>query len=162
MPEKVNLSWLIVRVSGLLSLFTAAVVLALIIYSLVALRPGSELQKLAGADFLVNSGPVLAAAVLIFGLVGLNTSSGIMRKRRWSWVSALIISIILILMLPLGTLFGLKLLASLCSAEVKEWFGWKKVKPIPPPAQPLETQAGVDLELLLEEETKRSKRKFPD
>jgi hypothetical protein len=161
MPEKVNLSWLIVKVSGLLSLFTSAVLLALAIYSLVALKPGSEIEKLAGADFLVNRGLVVAAAVLIFGLFELKTSSGIINRKRWSWISALLSSIVLILIVPLGTIFGLKLLTSLLSSEVKGWFGWEKVKPAPPPAQPLETRVGIDLELLREEETEENKKKFP-
>lgn len=152
MPEKVILSRLIIKVSGLLSLFTSAVVLALVIYSHLALGPGSELQKLSGADFLVSRGLMLAVVLLIFGLLELKTASGMVSKKRWSWVTSLLIGIILTLLIPLGTIFGIKLLVNLFSGEVKGWFGWQPPGATEQVARPAETPLGVDLELLLQQE----------
>jgi len=126
MPEKVNLSRLIIKVSSLLSFFTSFFILGLILYSRAAFNLSKEIRQISGIDFLTSRGLVILAVTLIFGLLGWMTSSGITKKKRWSWVSSFIIAIILILLFPLGTILGIKLLLSLLSPEVKGWLGWRQ------------------------------------
>jgi hypothetical protein len=157
MPEKVSLSRLIIKVSGLLSFFTSAVILAVVVYSLMTLGPGRELQKLTGTDILVSRGLMLAVVVLIFGFLELKTASGMVSKKRWSWISAILIGIVLSLLVPLGTIFGLKLLVNLFSSEVKDWFGWQPSGAVGQVAKPAETPPGVDLELLQQQEKEQDR-----
>jgi len=122
MPEKVSLSKQIIKVSAVLSFITVAVLLGLMIFGWLNLGPSKELRQLAGADFLLRRGLGLTLFSLFFGFGGLITSSGISKGQRWSWFASLFIAVLLTLLFPLGTIFGLKLLVSLFSPEVKEWF----------------------------------------
>ncbi|MGB9893575.1 MAG: hypothetical protein ACPLRA_04115 [Candidatus Saccharicenans sp.] len=125
MPEKVALSRLIIKVAGLLSLVTFFLILSLIIFTRFSLGPAGELRELTGVDFLMNRGLGLTIFSLLFALVGLLTASGFEDQKRWCWFSAFFIAIILVLLFPIGTIFGFKLLVNLFNKEVKAWFSFK-------------------------------------
>ncbi|MGQ9800229.1 MAG: hypothetical protein ACUVRL_00970 [Candidatus Saccharicenans sp.] len=122
MPEKISLIRQIIKVLAVVSLLTSAVAVCLLVLAWLSLGPGSELRQLAGVDFLLSRGLVVAIISLLFGLAGLKTASGIMNGRRWSWPAALLLAILLLPLFPLGTIFGLKLLFDLFHREVREWF----------------------------------------
>ncbi|HEK86499.1 MAG: hypothetical protein ACPLZD_02835 [Candidatus Saccharicenans sp.] len=147
MPEKVRLSRLIIKVSGLLSIFTSAVIIILIIYGRTAVGPGKEIGQLSGLDILSALGLALAAAALIFGLLGWITVSGITSQKKWSWVTSFFISLVLTLLFPLGTIFGIKLLVNLFHRESKAWFGWEAAF-VSQNEVKASASAGIDLDLL--------------
>lgn len=122
MPEKVSLIRQIIKVLAILSLLTAAVSASLLVLAWLSLEPGNELRQLAGVDFLLSRGALIAAISLMFGLASLKTASGIKRGRRWSWLASILLASLLLGFFPLGTIFGLKLLFDLFQREVKEWF----------------------------------------
>ncbi|RFT16354.1 MAG: hypothetical protein OP8BY_1958 [Candidatus Saccharicenans subterraneus] len=122
MPERVSLDRKIIRVFAVLGLVTFLVSLGLLIVARLSLGSGGELRQLAGADFFEKFGLWLALGSLLFALAGLKTASGIKAARRWAWPASLVLAVILLVLFPLGTIFGLKLLFDLFSSEVKDWF----------------------------------------
>lgn len=158
MPEKVSLSRLIIKVTGLLSLFTSITLLLVVIYSYSALPQEREIRSLAGVDFLVSRALLLSVLFIIFGLLALKTASATVSKKRWAWWTSLLIGIILTLLVPLGTIFGIKLLLSIFSPEVKSWFGWPVAAASESIAQQKEARPGIDLKLLLTEEKEKEQK----
>lgn len=122
MPERVSLDRKIIRVFAVLGLVTFLVSLGLLIMARLNLGSGGELRQLAGADFFEKFGLWLAIGSLLFALAGLKTASGIKAARRWAWPASLGLAVILLVLFPLGTIFGLKLLCDLFSGEVRDWF----------------------------------------
>lgn len=122
MPERVSLDRKIIRVFAVLGLVTFLVSLGLLILARLNLGSGGELRQLAGADFFEKFGLWLALGSFLFALAGLKTASGIKAARRWAWPASLVLAVILLVLFPLGTIFGLKLLFDLFSREVKDWF----------------------------------------
>jgi hypothetical protein len=158
-PEKVKLSRKIIRVFSFLSLITFLAVLSLIILTLLSLGPDNELQSLVGTDFLISRGLLVAIFSFFFGLAGLITSSGIIKGRRWSWLASLIIALVLVLLFPVGTIFGIKLLLCLFNRDVKSWF--RSPGSFQEKAPQMEERAyGLNLDLIrqLEEGKKRGRR----
>jgi len=122
MPEKVSLSNKIIRVFSSLFLITSLTALSLIILTELRLGQDQELRSLTGADFLMSRGLLVMILSFFLSLTGLITSSGITKRKRWSWLASLIMAMLLILLFPVGTIFGLKLLLCLFNREVKNWF----------------------------------------
>lgn len=122
MPEKVSLARKIIRVFAVLGLVTFLVCFGLFLWARLSLGSSGELRQLAGADFFEKFGLWLAIGSLLFALAGLKTASGIEAACRWAWPVSLLFAVIMLLLFPLGTVFGLKLLFDLFSGEVKHWF----------------------------------------
>lgn len=122
MPERVSLDRKIIRVFAVLGLVTFLVSLGLLIMARLNLGSGGELRQLAGADFFEKFGLWLAIGSLLFALAGLKTASGIKAAHRWAWPASLGLAVVLLVLFPLGTIFGLKLLFDLFSGEVRDWF----------------------------------------
>jgi len=146
MPEKISLSRSIMKTAGLLAVFTAAVSLVVVIYIYLSSGSEKELLHLSGGDYLVANGLWLSVASLLFGLLALSSASGLDRRQNWSRITTLLTAIILVLLIPIGTIFGLKLLFNFFSQEMKNWFspGSEKTTGGIPPAQ----KRGLKSELL--------------
>lgn len=160
MPEKVSLIRQIIKVLAILSLLTAAVTAGLLVLAWLKLEPGDELRQLAGVDFLLSRGVVVAAISLLLGLAGLKTVSGIKNGRRWRWLASILLASLLLILFPLGTIFGLKLLFDLFQREVKEWFRHPESYREITNGKGNELQAfGVNVDLLRQLEKKTRPRK---
>ncbi|MDW3228466.1 MAG: hypothetical protein PHQ48_01325 [Acidobacteriota bacterium] len=159
MPEKVSLSNKIIRVFSSLFLITSLTALSLIILTELRLGQDQELRSLTGADFLMSRGLLVMILSFFLSLTGLITSSGITKRKRWSWLASLIMAMLLILLFPVGTIFGLKLLLCLFNREVKNWFrspvsGGETI----PPAEKRAYGLNLDLIRQLEEREKLGKK----
>jgi len=146
MPEKVSLSRSIMKTAGLLAVFTAAVSLVVVIYIYLSAGSEKEFLHLSGGDYLVALGLWLSVASLLFGLLALSSASGLARRQGWSRITTFLTAVILTLLIPIGTIFGLKLFFNIFSREMKNWFNPGKEKTpggIPPGQKP-----GLKLELL--------------
>ncbi|MDD8020208.1 MAG: hypothetical protein PHU81_03345 [Acidobacteriota bacterium] len=122
MPGKISVSILIIKRAGLLAIFTAAITIALVVFIHLSFGQEKELKHLSGGDYLISRGIWLSAASLAFGLMAILTASGLGRKKSWSRVTTFLTAAILTLLIPLGTIFGLKLLFNFFSQEMKSWF----------------------------------------
>ncbi|HAV42229.1 MAG TPA: hypothetical protein DCW97_07515 [Acidobacteria bacterium] len=135
MPEKISLSGSIMKTAGLLAVFTAAVSLVVVIYIYLSSGSEKELLHLSGGDYLVALGLWLSVGSLLFGLLALSSASGLARRQNWARITTFLTAVILTLLIPIGTIFGLKLLFNFFSREMKNWFspgGEKTTRGIPP------------------------------
>ncbi|MBC7363030.1 MAG: hypothetical protein H5U07_00620 [Candidatus Aminicenantes bacterium] len=121
MPEKVMLSRLVLRVFGLLGLLTAGAVLFLMIYSQSVAGSEPALKHLSGVDFIIGHGLLILIVFLAFSLISLITASGLARREKWAWLTGLMVSVFLLPLIPLGTIFGLKMMFCLTSQDSRTW-----------------------------------------
>jgi len=122
MPEKIRLSRLVLRLFGFLGLITAAVVLSLIIYSQSVTGGEATLKHLSGVDFLLRRGVLILIVSLALSALSLLTVSGLAKQKKWAWGAGLFLSLVLLPLIPLGTIFGLKMIFCLTSQDSRIWF----------------------------------------
>lgn len=122
MPEKLKFAHQVLRVFGFLGLLTAIAFLFLIIYGQFVSGHEPALKNLSGVDLILSRGVVIILVTLAFGLLSLFTASGMAKRQKWSWISGLFLSILLIPLLPLGTIFGVKTILCLVGREARDWF----------------------------------------
>ena len=158
MPERVSLARKIIKVFAFIGLVTFLVSLLLLLLARLRLGSGEELKQLAGTDFFEKFGLWLAMGSLLFALAGFKTAAGIKFARRWARPAALVMAVILVGLIPLGTIFGLKLLFDLFSGEVKDWFRTSGQISSAGPGQVPEYR-GPDLDLIQQLEEQILKRK---
>ena len=146
MPEKISLSRTIIKTAGVLAIFTVAVTLGVVIFIYLSSGSENELLHLSGGDYLISRGLWLSLASFLFGLMAILTASGLSKKKKWSRVTSLLTAVILTLLVPIGTIFGLKLLFNIFSQEMKNWFNSGKTNY--PGGPPGSQKPGIKLELL--------------
>jgi len=121
MPEKISLSRSIVKTAGLLAILTTLMSLFLVCFIYFS-SSEKELLHLSGGDCLISRGLWLSLASLLFGLMSILTASGLTNRKNWSRLTLFLTAVILTLLVPIGTIFGLKLLFNFFSQEMKSWF----------------------------------------
>jgi len=121
MPDKVKLARLVLKVFGFLGVLTAAAVLFLMIYSQSVAGSEPALKHLSGVDFIISRGLLILIVGLVLSLVSLFTASGLARQKKWAWVTGLLMGVILLPLIPLGTIFGLKMIFCLTSHDSRVW-----------------------------------------
>ncbi|HNT01436.1 MAG TPA: hypothetical protein PKJ80_05330 [Candidatus Saccharicenans sp.] len=121
MPEKISLSRSIVKTAGLLAILTTLMSLFLVCFIYFS-SSEKELLHLSGGDYLISRGLWLSLASLLFGLMSILTASGLTNRKNWSRLTLFLTAVILTLLVPIGTIFGLKLLFNFFSQEMKSWF----------------------------------------
>jgi len=108
-----------------------------------------ELLHLAGGDYLLSCGLWLSLASLLFGLMSILTASGLTDRKNWSRLTSFLTAVILTLLVPIGTIFGLKLLFNFFSQEMKSWFNSDRHNY--PGGTAGQQKPGIKLELLIDE-----------
>ncbi len=149
MPEKVSLSRTIIRTAGLLAILTTIMSLFLVCFIYFSAGSEKELLHLAGGDYLLSCGLWLSLASLLFGLMSILTASGLTDRKNWSRLTSFLTAVILTLLVPIGTIFGLKLLFNFFSQEMKSWFNSDKHNY--PGGTAGQQKPGIKLELLIDE-----------
>jgi len=125
--------------------------MSLFLVCFIYLSSGSEkeLLHLAGGDYLLSCGLWLSLASLLFGLMSILTASGLTDRKNWSRLTSFLTAVILTLLVPIGTIFGLKLLFNFFSQEMKSWFNSDKHNY--PGGTASQQKPGIKLELLIDE-----------
>jgi len=149
MPEKVSLSRTIIRTAGLLAILTTIMSLFLVCFIYFSAGSEKELLHLAGGDYLLSCGLWLSLASLLFGLMSILTASGLTDRKNWSRLTSFLTAVILTLLVPIGTIFGLKLLFNFFSQEMKSWFNSDRHNY--PGGTAGQQKPGIKLELLIDE-----------
>lgn len=129
MPDTVKLSRLIIKVFSSLALLTAAASLFIMLYSRAVTESGRELKQLSGVDFIVSRGLVIFIVSLALSALGFLTSAGLAKQKKWSWATGFFFSLALLPVIPLGTVFGLKMIFCLAGQEARDWFKLSKARP---------------------------------
>ncbi|MGB9837013.1 MAG: hypothetical protein ACPLRX_09780 [Candidatus Saccharicenans sp.] len=129
MPETIKFSRLIIKVFSSLALLTAAASLFIMLYSEAVTESGSALKQLSGVDFIVSRGLVIFIVALALSALGFLTSTGLGEQKKWSWATGLFFGLALLPVIPLGTVFGLKMIFCLAGQEARDWFKMSKTRP---------------------------------
>jgi len=148
MPEKISLSRSIVKTAGLLAILTTLMSLFLVCFIYFS-SSEKELLHLSGGDYLISRGLWLSLASLLFGLMSILTASGLTNRKNWSRLTLFLTAVILTLLVPIGTIFGLKLLFNFFSQEMKSWFNSGRHNS--PARTAGQQKPGIKLELLIDE-----------
>jgi len=153
MPEKVSLSRTIIKTAGLLAILTTIMSLFLVCFIYFSSGSEKELLHLGGGDYLLSRGLWLSLASLLFGLMSILTASGLTDRKNWSRLTSFLTAVILTLLVPIGTIFGLKLLFNYFSQEMKSWFNAESHNY--PGGTAGQQKPGIKLELLIDEVDKQ-------
>lgn len=148
MPEKISLSRSIVKTAGLLAILTTVMSLFLVCFIYFS-SSEKELLHLSGGDYLISRGLWLSLASLLFGLMSILTASGLTDRKNWSRLTLFLTAVILTLLIPIGTVFGLKLLFNFFSQEMKSWFSSGRHNS--PGGTAGQQKPGIKLELLTDQ-----------
>lgn len=147
MPETLKFARQVLRVFGFLGLLTAAVFLFLVVYGQFVSGHEPALKNLSGMDLILTWGVVIILVSLAFGFLSIFTASGIAKKQKWSWISGLFLGLLLIPLIPLGTIFGVKVIFCLVGQEARDWFQLSKSTSV--------KWSRTEIETRVEEEPKR-------
>jgi len=123
MPGKVAAARSVFRVLGALGLITAAAVLGIILYGSLILRLTREEHSLLGYAVLGGLGLALIVLFFVSGSLALLVAAGITRRRIWGRIGGLVLGVLMIPLLPIGTVLGLFVLTGLTGRDAGDWFG---------------------------------------
>ena len=122
MPDKVRMARFCLCVAGALKLATAGL-FAFIFFSGAALVGGGERAGLLGNALLGGLGTGLAAAAGAAALLDFAAAVGVGRRARWGQALGLFLGVVLLPLVPIGTVLGIFTLAGLLGEEARAWFG---------------------------------------
>ena len=122
MPNKVKTARLCLLVAGWLKIATAGLFLFIFAAGFVFIRGSSERSGLLGSALLGTLGIVLAAASAAVGAVDIIVAVGVRRRASWARVLGVILGVLMLPLLPVGTILGLFIIAGLSGADAWEWF----------------------------------------
>lgn len=66
---------------------------------------------------------IFTSVVIMVNIIGIAGGYGILRERRWAWRAVIVVSIIELIVFPVGTILGIYSLWILFNKRVKEVFG---------------------------------------
>lgn len=122
MPNKVKTARLCLLVAGWLKIATAGLFLFIFAAGFVFISGSSERSGLLGSALLGALGIVLAVVSAAVGVMDIATAVGVRRRASWARVLGVILGVLMLPLLPVGTILGLFILAGLLGAEAREWF----------------------------------------
>lgn len=121
MPDKVRMARFCLFVAGGLMLATAGL-FAFIFFSGAVLIGGGERAGLLGNVLLGGLGVLVAAVAASAGLAELIAAVGVGRRARWGQALGLFLGVVLVPLVPIGTVLGIFILAGLLGADARTWF----------------------------------------
>jgi len=121
-PDKVKVARLCLLVSGWLKLATAALFSFILVSGAVFVGSGSERSGLLGNALLGRLGILLAMAFTAAGILDLVAASGVRRRAAWGRGLGVILGVLLIPLVPVGTVLGLFVLSGLLDPGARDWF----------------------------------------
>jgi hypothetical protein len=138
MPDSIKTTRIALIVAAGLEFATAALLLFIFFSGAVLIGWGTERAGLLGSALLGAAGVLLAAGLAAFGVAGLVIASGIAKGRPWSRFAGIVMSSLLLIAVPVGTVLGLIALMGLLGRDARDWFGTvapvRRVPLVPPPA----------------------------
>jgi hypothetical protein len=122
MPNKVKTARLCLLVAGWLKIATAGLFLFIFAAGFVFISGSNERSGLLGSALVGALGIVLAVASAAVGAIDIIAAVGIRRRSSWARVLGVILGVVMLPLLPVGTILGLFIIAGLLGAEAREWF----------------------------------------
>lgn len=122
MPNKVKTARLCLLVAGWLKIATAGLFLFIFAAGFVFISGSNERSGLLGSALVGALGIVLAVASAAVGAIDIITAVGVRRRSTWARVLGVILGVVMLPLLPVGTILGLFIIAGLLGADAREWF----------------------------------------
>jgi hypothetical protein len=122
MPNKIKTARLCLLVAGWLKIATAGLFLFIFAAGFVFISGSNERSGLLGSALVGGLGIVLAVASAAVGIIDIITAVGVRRRASWARVLGVILGVLMLPLLPVGTILGLFIIAGLLGAETREWF----------------------------------------
>ena len=123
MPDSIKTTRISFVVAAGLAFATAALLLFIFFAGAALIGWGTERSGLLGSAQLGAAGIFLAAGFAVFGVAGLVIASGIAKGRPWARIAGIVMSVILLVAFPVGTVLGIIALLGLLGANARDWFG---------------------------------------
>ncbi len=122
MPNKVKTARLCLLFAGWLKIATAGLFVFIFAAGSVFIGGSSERSGLLGSALLGALGITLAAGSAAVGALDIIAAIGIRRRASWARVLGVILGVLMLPLLPVGTILGIFIIAGLLGADGREWF----------------------------------------
>ena len=122
MPNKVKIARLSLLVAGWLKIATGALFVFILVAGAVLVGGNSERAGLLGSALLGGFGGILAAGFAAAGLLDLVAAAGVRRGAVWGRVLGIFLGLVLVPLIPVGTILGLFVVSGLAGADGRQWF----------------------------------------
>jgi len=138
MPDSIKTTRIALIVAAGLGFATAALLLFIFLSGAVLIGWGTERAGLLGSALLGAAGVFLAVGLAAFGVADLVIASGIAKGRPWARIAGIVMSSLLLIAVPVGTVLGLIALIGLLGRDARDWFATsapvRRAPLVPPPA----------------------------
>jgi hypothetical protein len=137
MPDSIKTTRICFVVAAGLAFATAALLVFIFVAGAALIGWGTERSGLLGSALLGAAGIFLAVFFAAIGVADLLIAAGIAKGRPWARPGGLVMSVLLLVAVPVGTILGIVALIGLLGRDVRAWFGTPdEVRPVPhvPPA----------------------------
>ena len=131
MPEKIKTARLCLIVAGGLKLATAALMLFIFIIGAAFIGWSGERYGLLGSALLGALGIALFAGSAVLGVVDIVAATAVGRGQVWGRVLGIVLGILMLPLVPVGTVLGIFILIGLLGPEAQDWFGQGARAPSP-------------------------------
>jgi hypothetical protein len=138
MPDSIKTTRICLVVAAGLEIATAAFFLFIFLSGAVLIGWGTERSGLLGSALLGATGVFLAVLFAAFGVADLLIAAAIAKGRPWSRIAGLVMSVLLLIAVPVGTVLGIFALKGLLGPDARTWFGSPNgIRPAPYPPPPV-------------------------
>lgn len=137
MPDSIKTTRISLVVAAGLAFATAALLVFIFGAGAVLIGWGTERSGLLGSALLGAAGIFLAVLFVALGVADLLIASGIAKGRPWARIAGIVMSVLLLVAVPVGTILGIVALMGLLGRDARAWFGTPvELRPVPhvPPA----------------------------
>ena len=123
MPDSIKTTRICFVVAAGLEIATAALFLFIVLSGAVLVGRGTERAGLLGSALLGATGILLTVLFAAFGVADLLIAAGIAKRRPWSKDAGMVMSVLLLIAVPVGTILGIFALKGLLGPDAPAWFG---------------------------------------
>jgi hypothetical protein len=127
MPGKVKIARLCLLICGGLKMATAALFLFIVVAGSVLVGWRGERSGLLGNAVLGALGIELFAASAVLGVFDLVTAAGVRRRSNWARFLGIFLGVLMLPLVPVGTVLGLFVLTGLLDGGARAWFSGGRV-----------------------------------
>jgi len=124
MPNKVKIARLCLLIAGGLKIATAVLFLFILVVGFFFVGGNDERSGLLGSALLGVSGAVLVLAFAVAATLDLVAAAGVRRRAGWGRVVGVIVGVLMLPLLPVGTVLGLFVLTGLLGPDGRKWFAF--------------------------------------
>jgi hypothetical protein len=122
MPTHVKVLTILTFIVGILGLLGATV--ASVVFGVIGAGIGAHQDENSGIALAILGlgGVALVATLIVFSVLSLACGWGLMKRRRWGRILAIVVACVFLIYFPFGTIFGAYALWVLFNKETEAMF----------------------------------------